>query len=75
MSAPTSNGSKPASPAGWSPTILAAGDAPDGSQPGHVTSAGRLRSAFQQPRPNTIDDGGILRDLADYDAFFGITLD
>lgn len=41
----------------------------------HVSSAGRLRAAFQQPRPKTIDDGSILRDLADYDAFFGVTLD
>lgn len=45
------------------------------TDPEHVSSAGRLRVAFQQPRPKTIEDAGILRDLADYDAFFGITLD
>jgi hypothetical protein len=45
------------------------------TDPEHVTSAGRLRTAFQQPRPKTIDYGSILRDLADYDAFFGVSID
>ncbi|MEA5456977.1 IS21 family transposase [Sinomonas sp. JGH33] len=45
------------------------------TDPEHVRSAARLRTAFQQPRPRAIEDAGILRDLAEYDAFFGIAID
>lgn len=37
----------------------------------HVTTAARLRQAFQQPRTQAADDG-LVRDLADYDRAFGL---
>ncbi len=42
------------------------------TDPGHVTAAGRMRVAFQNPRPVELEhDMG--RDLADYDTAFGVS--
>ena len=40
----------------------------------HVTTAARLRRAFQQPRTQASGDG-LVRDLADYDRAFGLNRD
>jgi hypothetical protein len=44
------------------------------TDPTHVETAARLREDFQQPRSGRaeIDEDGLLRDLADYDARFGV---
>jgi glyoxylase-like metal-dependent hydrolase (beta-lactamase superfamily II) len=48
--------------------------------PDHVRTAARLREAFQQPRATlltaraTSEPEVVLRDLADYDAAFGVDL-
>src|SRR5690606_10406528 len=43
------------------------------TDPAHVQTAARLRSAFQQPAAALgRDGGGLLRDLSDYDRAFGI---
>lgn len=44
------------------------------TDPVHVQTAARLREDFQQPRParTDVDEDGLLRDLADYDARFGV---
>jgi transposase len=42
------------------------------TDPAHVASAARLRTAFQTPRPMPGDDG-LLRDLGDYDTAFGVS--
>jgi hypothetical protein len=44
------------------------------TDPVHVAAAARLRAGYQQPR-QAGDDGGLVRDLADYDARFGIDFD
>jgi transposase len=44
------------------------------TDPEHRRAAARLRAAFQQPRTKTIEDAGIVRDLAEYDAFFGVAI-
>jgi len=41
------------------------------TDPAHVTVAEQLRSEFGRPRAHD-DDGGLLRDLADYDRAFGL---
>jgi hypothetical protein len=41
------------------------------TDPGHVTTARRLRREFRQPRPSA-QAGDLLRDLADYDRAFGL---
>ena len=45
------------------------------TDPVHVTTAARLREAFGKPRPVTDVGEVVLRDLADYDAAFGVDLD
>lgn len=45
------------------------------TDPGHVTTAARLREAFAAPRPVTDAGDVVLRDLAEYDAAFGVDLD
>ena len=42
------------------------------TDPEHVTKAATLRHQFQTPRPVTTDVA--VRDLADYDRLFGITI-
>jgi hypothetical protein len=42
------------------------------TDPAHVASAARLRTAFQTPRPITTDEG-LQRDLGDYDTAFGVS--
>jgi len=42
------------------------------TDPGHLTTARRLRQAFGQARPPA-QAGDLLRDLADYDRAFGLT--
>lgn len=44
------------------------------TDPAHVVTAARLRTVFQTPSAASAD-AGMLRDLADYDAAFGVTLD
>jgi transposase len=44
------------------------------TDPAHLAVAGRLREAFQQPRPLSIEPGVTLRDLADYDTAFGVDM-
>lgn len=44
------------------------------TDPHHVTTAARLREAFGKPRPVPGDTDVVLRDLADYDAAFGVDL-
>jgi len=44
------------------------------TDPAHVQTAGRLREAFQHPISHLGDDLGLVRDLADYDAAFGVHL-
>ena len=44
------------------------------TDPVHVAAAARLRAGYQQPR-QAGDDSGLVRDLADYDARFGIDFD
>src|SRR5215831_4368088 len=41
------------------------------TDPAHVAAAARLRARYQQAR-TVCDDGGLVRDLADYDARFGV---
>ena len=41
------------------------------TDPAHVASAARLRTAFQSPRPAAADEG-LQRDLGDYDTAFGV---
>jgi len=45
------------------------------TDPDHVTTAARLREAFGRPRPMPTDTDVVLRELADYDAAFGVDLD
>ena len=45
------------------------------TDPAHVVAAARLREAFQQPRTAPIDVDVVHRDLADYDAAFGVDID
>jgi transposase len=45
------------------------------TDPEHVTAAARLREAFGQPRAVPGDEDVVLRDLADYDAAFGVDID
>ncbi len=45
------------------------------TDPDHVTTAARLREAFGRPRPMSADTDVALRDLAVYDAAFGVDLD
>ena len=45
------------------------------TDPAHVETAARLRAAYQQPRPVTDPDAGLVRDLACYDTAFGVTID
>jgi len=40
------------------------------TDPAHVTTARQLREQFTQPR--ALDDGTLVRDLADYDRAFGL---
>jgi len=42
------------------------------TDPTHVASAARLRTAFQTPRPVTVDEG-LERNLGDYDTAFGVS--
>ena len=42
------------------------------TDPAHVTAAGRMRVAFQNPRPVAIE-ADLGRDLADYDTAFGVS--
>ena len=42
------------------------------TDPAHVASASRLRTAFQSPRPAAVDEG-LERNLGDYDAAFGVS--
>ena len=42
------------------------------TDPAHVVFAARLRTAFQTPRPITVDDA-LERDLSDYDTAFGVS--
>jgi hypothetical protein len=44
------------------------------TDPVHVAAAARLRAGYQRTRPAG-DDGRLVRDLADYDARFGIDFD
>lgn len=45
------------------------------TDPDHVTTAARLREAFEKPRPSAHDAEVVLRDLAVYDPAFGVDLD
>ncbi len=47
------------------------------TDPTHVATAGRLREAFQKPRAVVFETETdvVLRDLADYDTAFGVTID
>ncbi len=45
------------------------------TDPDHVIAAGLLREAFQHPVGRTDETEVVLRDLADYDAAFGVDLD
>jgi len=45
------------------------------TDPEHVTAAALLREAFQHPVARTEHDDVVLRDLADYDAAFGVDID
>lgn len=42
------------------------------TDPVHVAAAKVLREEFQRPRPPVDPDGGLVRDLADYDRAFGL---
>lgn len=42
------------------------------TDPAHVASAARLRTAFQNPRPIAVDEA-LERDLGDYDTAFGVS--
>ena len=42
------------------------------TNPAHVAAAKVLREQFQRPRPTAGPDGGLARDLADYDRAFGL---
>jgi Helix-turn-helix domain len=44
------------------------------TDPVHVTAAAQLRASYQRTRP-VGDDGGLVRDLAVYDARFGVDFD
>jgi len=44
------------------------------TDPDHVTTAARLRDSFGKPRPVTGAGEVVVRDLADYDAAFGVDL-
>lgn len=45
------------------------------TDPAHVIEARRLREAFQSPRPVPPPDDDLHRDLADYDAAFGVHIE
>lgn len=45
------------------------------TDPEHVQTAQRLREAFQQPRQAPALDEGLVRDLADYDTAFGVSIE
>ena len=45
------------------------------TDPDHVAAAARLREAFHTPRVLPVEAAVVLRDLADYDAAFGVDLD
>lgn len=45
------------------------------TDPRHVLAARRLREAFQAPRPVTSATDVVVRDLADYDTAFGVTIE
>jgi hypothetical protein len=42
------------------------------TDPAHVAAAGRMRTAFQNPRPDELEHD-LGRDLADYDTAFGVS--
>jgi len=44
------------------------------TDPDHVGAAARLREAFGRPRALPAETDVVLRDLADYDAAFGVDL-
>jgi transposase len=44
------------------------------TNPDHVAAAARLREAFGQPRALPVEATVVLRDLADYDAAFGVDI-
>lgn len=45
------------------------------TDPAHVRAARGLREAFQQPRPVSSATEVVVRDLADYDTAFGVTIE
>jgi transposase len=45
------------------------------TDPDHVSAAARLREAFGSPRALPVDDVVVLRDLAEYDAAFGVNIE
>ena len=45
------------------------------TDPDHVSAAARLREAFGAPRALPVEDGVVLRDLAEYDAAFGVNIE
>jgi hypothetical protein len=45
------------------------------TDPAHVETAARLRAAYQQPRPVKDPEADLIRDLACYDAAFGVTIE
>lgn len=45
------------------------------TDPTHVMAAGRLREAFQKPRPVTSATDVVVRDLSDYDTAFGVEIE
>ena len=45
------------------------------SDPEHVAAAARARQAFQAPRPTPTVVEVVQRDLADYDAAFGVEIE
>jgi hypothetical protein len=45
------------------------------TDPDHVVAAARLREAFGAPRKVPVEDVVVLRDLAEYDAVFGVTIE
>lgn len=45
------------------------------TDPDHVSAAARLREAFGSPRTLPVEDVVVLRDLAEYDAAFGVNIE
>ena len=45
------------------------------TDPDHVSAAARLREAFGTPRVVPAEDDVVLRDLAEYDAAFGVDIE